>query len=118
LSIAGLQEQFNTLTPAIAAVTGVVNARGETQVERLQDMPDHVWEIVLHGIRSGAAGALAATQLRHGAQLSEHLAPDFVEECNNRDFDELVEEFAPCTDAMAQVSSSADIISRVFDDED
>ena len=48
----------------------------------------------------------------------EHLALDFVEECNDGDFDELVEEFAPCADAMAQVSSSADIISRVFDDED
>jgi hypothetical protein len=34
------------------------------------------------------------------------------------DFDELVEEFAPYTNAMAQVSSSVVIISRVFDDED
>jgi hypothetical protein len=58
-------------------------------------MPDHLWEIALHGVRSGAAGALVAAQLHHGAQLSEHLALDFIEECNNEDFDELVEEFAP-----------------------
>ena len=38
----------------------MVNARGETQVERLQDVPNHVWEIALHGVRLGAAGALVA----------------------------------------------------------
>jgi len=53
LSIAGLQEQFNTLSPAIFAITGMVKARGETQAEHLQDVPDHVWEAVLHGIHSG-----------------------------------------------------------------
>jgi hypothetical protein len=35
LSITGLQEQFNTLSPAISVVTGMVNVRGETLVERL-----------------------------------------------------------------------------------
>ena len=87
-------------------------------MERLLDVPDCVREIALHGVRSGAAGALAAAQMHHGAQLPEFLAPDFVEECNDEDFDELVEEFAPCANAMAQVSSSADIISCVFHDED
>jgi len=43
---------------------------------------------------------------------------DFIEECNDEDFDDLVEEFAPYANAMAQVSSSAAIFSRVFDDED
>ena len=81
-------------------------------------MPDCVQEIALHGLRSGAVSMLAAAQLRHVAQLSEFLASDFVEECNDEDFDELVEEFALCADAMAQVSSSADIINRVYDDED
>jgi len=80
-------------------------------------MPDRIREIALHGVHLGAAGALAAAQLRHGAQLLEHLALDFVQECNDEDFDELVEEFAPCANAMAQVSRSTDIISCVFDDE-
>jgi hypothetical protein len=73
---------------------------------------------VLHDVCLGVAGALAATQLHHGAQLSEHLALDFIDECNDEDFDEMVEEFAPYADAMAQVSSSADIIRCVFDDEE
>jgi hypothetical protein len=30
----------------------------------------------------------------------------------------MVEEFAPCDNAMELVSSSTDIISRVFDDKD
>ena len=65
-----------------------------------------------------SSGALATAQLRDGAQLSESLAPDFIKECNDENFDELVEEFAPCANAMALVSSSVDIISRVFDDKD
>jgi hypothetical protein len=96
----------------------MVNACGKTQMERLQDVPNRIREITLHGVRSGAAGALAGAQLRDGAQLSETLTPDFIEECNDEDFDELAEEFAPCANAMALVSSSADIISRVFDNED
>jgi len=63
-------------------------------------------------------GTLLVAQLLDGAQLSESLSPDFIEECNDEDFDERAEEFAPCADAMALVSSLADIISRVFDDED
>jgi len=69
-----------------------------------------------HPLRS--RGALAAAKLHHEAHLSEHLALDFVEECNDEDFDEMVDEFAPYADAMAQVSSLVDIISRVFNDED
>ena len=41
-------------------VTGMVNACRETHVERLQDVPDRVWEITLHGVRLGATGALVA----------------------------------------------------------
>jgi hypothetical protein len=48
----------------------------------------------------------------------EHLALDFIEECNDEVFDEMVEEFSPIADAMVQVSSSADIITCVFDDKD
>jgi hypothetical protein len=68
-------------------VTETVNACGKTQAERLQDVRDSVREIALHHVRSGAAGALAAAQLRHGAQLLEHLALDFFEEYNDEDFD-------------------------------
>jgi hypothetical protein len=81
-------------------------------------MPDHFQEIALYFVRSGASAALAAALLRHGAQLLESFTPEFIEECNDEDFDELAEEFAPYTNAMALVLLSAYIISRVFDDED
>jgi hypothetical protein len=87
-------------------------------VERLQDVPNHVREIALQGVCSGAVGALAVARLHDGAQLSETLARYFIEECNDEDFDELTKEFTPCANAMALVSSSADIINHVFDDED
>jgi hypothetical protein len=43
---------------------------------------------------------------------------DFVEEWNDEDFDELVEEFAPCANSIVQVSSAVDMSTHVFDDED
>jgi hypothetical protein len=46
------------------------------------------------------------------------LTPDFIAESNDEGFKELMEEFAPCADAMAQFSSVDDIIARVFEDED
>ena len=61
----------------------MVNLRRETQVECLQDVPNHVREIALHGVYAGAAGALAAAQLHDGARLSKTLALDFIEECND-----------------------------------
>jgi hypothetical protein len=50
----------DTLYLAIEIVTSFVNARGETMEECLQDVPVRIWEIALHGVRSGVADALAA----------------------------------------------------------
>lgn len=63
----GLRAQLDALHPTIATTTNAVNARGETVMESLQDIPVRVREIALHGVRSGAADALAYAQLRHGA---------------------------------------------------
>jgi hypothetical protein len=45
------------------------------------------------------------------------LTLDFIVESNDEDFEELMEEFAPCADAVAQFSSADDIIARVFHDD-
>jgi len=87
-------------------------------VERLQDVPNRIQEVALHGVRSGAANALAVAQLRHGVQLLKSLTPNFIEEGNDEGIEELVEEFAPCADAVTQISSVEDIIARAFGDED
>jgi hypothetical protein len=52
---------------------------------------DHVRKAILHDVRSGAANALAAAQLYHGAQLSESLTLDFIIESNDEGFEELME---------------------------
>jgi len=41
-------------------VAGFVNARGAVPMVHLHDIPNHVKEVTLHGIRHGAAMALAA----------------------------------------------------------
>jgi len=48
----------------------------------------------------------------------ESLTPNFVKEGNDKGFEELVEEFTPYADGVAQISSAEDIIARVFGDED
>ena len=48
---------------------GFVNARGDILVVRLHDILNHVREVALHGVRHGAAMALAAAQARLGHNL-------------------------------------------------
>ena len=49
---------------AMDHAAGFVNARGTVPVVRLHDIPNHVREVTLHGVRHGAAMALAAAQAR------------------------------------------------------
>jgi len=73
----------------------MVNVCGENHAKWLQDVPNRIQEAVLHGVRSGAVNALAAAQLRHGAQLLESVTSNFIEESNDKGFQELMEEFTP-----------------------
>ena len=43
-------------------VVGFINARGTVLVVCLHDIPNRVREVALHGVRHGAATALAAAQ--------------------------------------------------------
>ena len=46
-----------------------MNARGDTVAARLQDIPNHVREVAGHGVRRGAAVALATAQFQTGHDL-------------------------------------------------
>ena len=46
-----------------------MNARGDTVAARLQDIPNRVREVVGHGVRHGAAIALATAQFQTGHDL-------------------------------------------------
>ena len=71
---------------------GFVNARGAAPVARLHDIPNHVREVALHGVRHGAAMALAAAQVHSGHDLRllpyEALVAKYP-----RDYERLVEDF-------------------------
>ena len=60
---------MESLRSAADHAAGFVNARGTVPVVRLHDIPNHVREVALHGVRHGAAMALAAAQARSGHNL-------------------------------------------------
>ena len=90
-----------------------VNARGTVPVVRLHDIPNRVSEVALHGVRHGAAMALAAAQARsgHNLRLLPHGFPDATHpgehEC-------LVEVFSSAANSVAFNTSADDIVSKVF----
>ena len=61
-------------------MAGFVNARGAVPVVRSHDIPNRIREVALHGVRHGAARALATAQARssHNLQLLPHGFPDVV----------------------------------------
>jgi hypothetical protein len=96
----------------------MVNARGETPsgaaLGRPQPRPgDHSSRRPLRSSRRTGSSSAPSWSPALGASNSR-LHQDY----NDEDFDELVEEFAPYANAIVQVSSSENIISHVFDDED
>lgn len=109
-----LTQQHEALRSAVATVTTTVNARGDMEVERLQDIRVRIREVALHGVREGAIHALAATQLRDGADLHWSLTPHFVDARHQDDYDDLVEAFVPLSDAVVGVMVPRDIVNKVF----
>ena len=69
LNVLDLTAQLESLRSAVDHATGFVNARGAIPVVRLHDILNHVREVALHGVRHGAAMALAAAQARSGHNL-------------------------------------------------
>ena len=61
--------QLESLQSAANVAADAINARGSPIDVRLQDIPAHVQEIALHGIRHGAAVALTAAQVQTGHEL-------------------------------------------------
>ena len=72
---------MKSLQSAAEYAAGLVNARGVVPVIRLYDVLNRVREVALHGVRHGAAMALAVAQARSGHELTSspwfpsHLTP-------------------------------------------
>ena len=69
LNVLDLTAQLESLRSAVDHVARFVNARGAVLVVCLHDIPNHVREVALHGVRHGATMALAAAQARLGRNL-------------------------------------------------
>ena len=84
-------------------MAGFVNARGVILVVRLHDIPNRVREVALHGVRHGAAMALAAAQARSGHEL-RLLPHGFPATTHPRDHECLVKDFFDAANSVAFIS--------------
>ena len=92
---------------------GFVNARGIVLVVRLHDIPNHVREVALHGIRHGAAMALARAQA-HSSHELRFLPHSFLATMHPGNYERLVEDFFSTANSVAFISQADDIVAKVF----
>ena len=94
-------------------MAGFVNARGAVPVVCLQDIPNCVREVALHGVRHGAAMVLVAAQVHsdHDLWLLPREAPvaGYL-----GDYERLVEDFSGATNFVVLTSQADDIVNKVF----
>ena len=104
---------MESLRSAIDHAVGFVNARGAVLVVRLHDIPNRVKEVALHGVRHGAATALATTQARsgHNLWLLPHGFPNVVPP---EDHEHLIEEFFSAANSIAFNTLADDVVSKLF----
>ena len=113
LNFSDLSAQLESLQLAVEYAAGFVNARGAVPIVRLYDIPNRVREVALHGVRHGAATALAAAQARsgHNLWLLPHGFPDAV---HPGDHERLTEDFLSAADSVALNTLADDIVGKVF----
>jgi len=100
----------------LAANTAIntVNPRGSPIDARLQDVPVHVREIALHGVRHGAAVALTAAQVQTGYELHA-METGFPMGYGPEEHEDLLEEFTMAAEAIVDITSAQDVVNKVFD---
>ena len=92
----------------------VSSLRGFLINARLHDVPAHVWEIALHGVRHGAAVALTAAQVRTGHELHA-METGFPMGDGPEEHEDLLKEFTMAAEAIADITSAQDVVNKVFD---
>ena len=95
-----------------------MNARGDTVAARLQDIPHRIREVTGHGVRRGAAVAIATAQYQTGHDLLQvelvHLS------LGSEDwwvFEELADDMEMAAIAISKDISIEAIIGNVFADD-
>ena len=79
----------------------------------LYDVPNRVREVALHGVRHGAAVALAVAQARSGHEL-RLLPHGFLATEHPEDHERLVKDFFNTANSVALASQAKDIVNKVF----
>ena len=92
---------------------GFINARGAVPVVRLHDIPNRVREVALHGIRHGAAIALASVQA-HSSHELRFLPHGFLAAAHPEDCERLIEDFFSAANSIAFIFQANDIVAKVF----
>jgi len=93
-----------------------VNARGDTVVARLRDIPHRVREAAGHGVCQGVAVALAVVQRQTSCDL-RLMEPDFPEGEEREEFEELVDDLEMAASAISEGVSTKAVIGNVFADD-
>ena len=92
---------------------GFVNARCAVPLVRLYDIPNRVREVALHGVRHGAAMALASAQA-HSSHELRFLPHGFPAVAHPGDYERLIEDFFTGANSVAFISQADDIVAKVF----
>ena len=98
---------MNVATPAI-------NAQGPLLINSLHDIPVHAQEIALHGVRRGAAVALAAAQVQTGHDLCT-MEPGFPMTDDSDMHKELIKDIDDAVAAIVYITPAQDVVNEVFD---
>ena len=112
MNSSNLSTQLESLQLAAEYTAGFVNARGVVPIVRLYDIPNRVREVALHGVRHGAATALAATQACSGYNL--WLLPHgFLDAVHPGDHERLTKDFLSITNSVAFNTLADDMVGKV-----
>ena len=92
-----------------------MNARGDTVAARLQDIPNRIREVAGHGVRRGAAVALATAQFETGHDLLQ--VEPFHFPLGSEDwwnFEELADDMEMAAAAISENISIEAVIGNIF----
>ena len=108
-----LMAQLEALQFAAGDASSALNARSDTLDARLQDVPMHAREEALHGVRRGAAVALAIAHMRSGHDLCL-VEPGFPKEENPDGYQDLVDDFEGAGVTVVNITSTEEVLNNIF----
>ena len=114
LRLLALMVKLESLQLAANMAVDAVNAWGSPIAAHFQDVPAHVQEIALHGVRHGAAVALTVAQVQTRYELHA-MEIGFPMGDGPEEHEDLLEEFTMAAEAIADITSAQDVVNKVFD---